>query len=538
MRLRWILAALATFVIAGGFAGCGVRKSDVEKGIETQTLRRGIGPELGHLDPHIATEIGHYNVLSALLEGLVAEDPVDLHPVPGVADSWDVSADGLEYTFHLRPEARWSNGDPVTAEDFVASWRRVLTPALGAENSEHLYIIRGAEAFHRGEADFSQVGLRIQDSNTLVVSLARPEPSFLQRLNHVAFLPVHTRSIAKLGRLDDRNTVWSTPEHFIGNGPFRLEAWHQGQEIVAARSETYWDRQAVRLQRIHFVFTSDRDAEERAYRAGQLHLTEALPVAKVEAWKRQAPAELRIDPYLGTEFYRLNVNLPFFRDPRVRLALNLAIDRPVLVEKILRGGQQPAHTFVPPGLSGYTLPPTLAYEPERARALLSEAGYPAGAGAPILEILYNTSESHRALAEAIQSMWKKELGLAVKLVNQERIATLAARRTGDFQVLRSVWIADHMDPLGFLDLWRTGAANNFTSWSDPRYDAALAEAAAAASAEKRHTAAQAAEQILLEAPPFVLLYHYTHVFLLHPSVKGWHPTLLDHHPYKAVYLEP
>ncbi|WP_404422030.1 peptide ABC transporter substrate-binding protein [Nibricoccus sp. IMCC34717] len=533
LRAAGLLLALALATLTGT-----ARETRAEQGVATQTLYFGIGPELPHLDPHLATEIGHYTVLAALLEGLVAEDPVDLHPVPGVAERWETTADATRWTFHLRANARWSNGEPVTAQDFADSWKRALAPQLAAEAVEPLYVLRNARAYHEGAVkEFSEVGIHVLDTRTLVLQLERPLADLPSHLNQCVFLPVHVRSIAAVGDPLSRQTPWARPGRFVGNGAFRLESWAGGQEIRASRSETYWDAGAVKLGAVHFTFFPDRDTEERAYRAGQLHITETLPPSRIEAWRRDRPAELRIDPYLGTEFYRLNLAHPLLGDARVRRALNLAIDRDVLVTRILRGGQQPAERFLPPGLGLPKPTAGVAYAPEEARRLLAEAGYPGGRGAPTLEILFNTSESHRALAEAVQAMWKKELGLNVRLVNQERIATLAARRTGNFQVMRSVWIADTTDPVSFIGIWRSGGPNNFTGFASARFDQALEAATREPSAEARLPSLLAAEQALLEELPLVVLYHYTHVFLVHPAVRGWHPTLLDRHPLKAVSLE-
>jgi oligopeptide transport system substrate-binding protein len=528
------LGVLLAFGAAIGFA----RETRAEQGISTQTLYFGIGPELPHLDPHLATEIGHYTVLAALLEGLVSEDPTDLHPVPGVAERWECNDDKTRWTFHLRADARWSNGEPVTAQDFADSWKRALSPELAAEAVEPLYVLRNAQAYREGTLkDFGEVGIHVLDTRTLVLTLERPLADLSSHLNQCVFLPVHVRSIAETGDPLSRQTPWARPGRFVGNGAFRLESWATGQELRVTKSETYWGAATVKLRAVHFTFFPDRDTEERAYRAGQLHITEALPPSRIEAWKRDRPAELRIDPYLGTEFYRLNLRHPLLADKRVRRALNLAIDRDILVKRILRGGQLPAARFLPPGLGVPKPATTVGYAPDEARRLLAEAGFPGGKGALLLEILFNTSESHRALAEAVQAMWKKELGLDVRLVNQERIATLAARRTGNFQVMRSVWIADTLDPVPFLGIWRGAGPNNFTGWASGSFDHALEAATRAVSTEGRHAQLFEAEQVLLEDLPLVVLYHYTHVFLVHPAVRGWHPTLLDRHPLRAISLE-
>jgi oligopeptide transport system substrate-binding protein len=532
-----LLPCLILMFLAFGFTACAPRETPIVSGTTTQTLHRGIGNDLADLDPHLATQAADYNVLSALLEGLVAEDPVDLHPVPGVAQSWTISPDGRTYTFHLRTDARWSNGASVTAGDFVDSWRRMLTPTLGADSANLLYIIQGAEAFHKSTAPWSAVGLAAPDARTFIVTLEHPAPHFLALLNHTAFFPVYLPAIEKSGSATDRGNPWARPGTFVGNGPFNLKTWRAGQVIIAEKSPTYWDVTNVRLNAIHFHAIESVDTEERAFRAGQLHLTETVPPGKIDSYRKSSPELLRIDPLLGTYFFRLNVNRPPLTDPRIRRALSLALDRTAIVEKILRGGQLPALRLVPPALLASPIDALPSAAPGAAAALLAEAGYPGGRGLPPLDLLFNTSEIHRTIAEAVQEMWRRELGLEVRLTNQELKSTLSARRAGDFQMLRSVWTADYADPTSFLSIFTTANGNNYTGWADSAYDAALFAAARTSELVARNALFNQAERILLDAAPIIPIFHYTHVFLLQPSVRGWNSTVLDHHPYKHVWLE-
>lgn len=519
-------------------AGCGRRESAVQRGNREQVLHRGLGYEVTDLDPQLATGIGEGSVFAALFEGLVSEDPHDLHPVPGVAERWEVSPDGLVYRFYLRADARWSNGQPVTAQDFVDSWRRILTPSLASESADLLDVLQGAEAFHRGVTkDFTTVGAVATGPRTLQVTLDHPTENFLARLTHWAWSPVYLPAIAAGGAVYERGNRWTRPGHLVGNGPFVLESWDSDRRIVVKKSATYWDAARVRLQAIDFYPTDNLEAEERAFRAGQLHLTDALPDGKVEAYRREAPQFLRIDPYLGTYYYAFNLKQPTLDDPRIRRALALAVDRSVIVEKILRGGQTPATSFTPPGLDGYVPAAALGTDIAESRRLLAEAGHPGGQGLPTFELLFNSSENHRLIAEAVQEMWRRELGVEVRLANQELKIVLASRQSGDFQIVRGSWIADTADPASFLDVWRSGNGNNYTGWSDPGYDAALFAAERTADPAARAALWQKAEARLLDAAPVIPIYHYTHVFLIQPSVQGWYPTLLDHHPYKYVWLD-
>jgi oligopeptide transport system substrate-binding protein len=532
LRLLGLFAAILLF------GACLKRETNVERGNREHILHRGIGVDPTDLDPHVATNLAEVDLVSALFEGLVVEDPVDLHPVPGVAARWDISPDQLTYTFHLRPDAKWSDGKPVTAQDFVESWRRVLTPSLGAENAGLLYVLQGAEAFHKGATkDFTSVGVKATDAQTLRVSLEHPTVYFLALITHAAWLPVPLPAVMAHGDAYARGVAWTRAGRLVGNGAFQLKSWTPNREIVVEKSPTYWDAAHVRLNRIHFYPIENLDAEERAFRSGQLHVTYTLPYGKVDAYRKNSPQFLRTDPYLTTYFFRLNVRQPPLNNERVRRALALSIDRTAIVEKILRGGQKPATAVTPPGLAGYTPPPGTPSDLAAARALLAEAGFPDGKGFPPLEMLYNTSTNHRLIAEAIQEMWRRNLGIEIRLINQEFKVVLSERRAGRFQILLSDWVGDYLDPTTFLDLWRSDNGNNHTGWTSREYDALLFSAARTVDPVTRAEQLQRAEALMLAAAPVIPLYYHTHVFLVQPSVKGWNPTLLDHHPYKHVWLE-
>jgi len=534
------LAGTALFLLGLAllFPACSRHETLTDRGDREQVLHRGIGHELADLDPQLATMASDYSVLSALFEGLLAEDPVDLHPVPGVAERWESSEDGTVHTFHLRASARWSDGRPLTAQDFIDSYRRILSPSLGADNASQLELIRGARAFHHGqERDFSKVGLEAPDPLTLRITLERPTPWFLAMLSQPAWYPVPLHTISAAGPADQRGNRWARPGSLVGNGPFVLREWSINHRIVVTRSETYWDRATVRLAAIHF-YPIETEAEERAFRAGQLHLTEALPPGRSLHYQTLKPSPLRIDPLLGTYFYRLNLRAAGLDDPRVRQALSLAVGRREICQGILAGIQTPANSFTPSGIPGYAPPAPAVDDPERARDLLAEAGHPGGRGLPALELLYNSSETHRLIAEAVQENWRRELGVHVRLSNMDNASVLAARRSANFQILRSSWTGDFVDAQNFLELWSSDSANNFTGWTDPAFDALLREAGGCRDASLRASLLGEAEERLLAAAPIIPIYHYAHAYLIRPSVKGWHPTLLDHHPYKHVWLEP
>jgi oligopeptide transport system substrate-binding protein len=537
--LRRLAFCLGALTLVFPFAGCTKRQTLVEACDRDQILLLGNGTEPQDLDPDIVTGQQEFHIMMALLEGLVSEDPVDLHPVPGVAESWDISPDRKVYTFHLRKDAKWSNGEPVTAQDFRESYKRILTPSLGAEYSYMHYVVKNAEAYNtNGITDFDQVGYKVLDDHTLQVTLNNPTPYFLSLLTHHSWYPVNMRVVAKYGDPYLRGNKWTRPGHFVGNGAFVLSKWRVNDVVEVRKSPTYWDRDRVRLNAIRFYSIESDDTEERAFRAGQLHVTLTLPLSKIDYYKKEHPDVLVIGPFLGTYFYRVNVTKPPLNDKRVRQALAMAIDRESIVKDVLKGGQLPAYNFVPPGTAGYTSHTQLHENIAEAKRLLAEAGFPDGKGLPPIEILYNTLEAHRTIAEAIQQMWRTKLNVDARLVNQEWKVYLDAQRSLNYQVCRAAWIGDYVDPNSFLDMWQTGGGNNETGWSNPEYDRLIVQAAATVDPQERLEVFQKAEAILLDEMPEIPVYFYTRVCLQRPEVKGWYPTLLDNHPYKYVYLEP
>ncbi len=529
-------ASLCLFAALG--SSCSKRETPVQIGNRTGTLHLGIGSDPSDLDPHLVTGVGEAKVLHSLFEPLVSFDLKTLKPVPALAESWDVSADGLTYTFRLRANARWSNGEPITAEDCVDSWKRILTPTLGADYAYMLYLVRGAEAFNKGKADFSAVGLAAPDARTLVVQLTAPAPYFLQVLLNSPWRPVNVRAIAAVGDAHRRGTAWTTPQHIVTSGPFHLKEWTSHQRLVVERSPTYWDREHVKLNSIVFYPTDSVDAEERAFRAGQLHITYSLSLSKIAGYRQSLPDSLRIDPYLCTYFFRANTRKPPLDNPLVRRALALAIDRTLIVEKVLRGGQRPAPSLVPPETPDYPVPALASRDIETAKKLLADAGYPGGQGFPTLEITYDNSEIHRLVVEAIQEMWRRDLGIQVAIVNQEKKVAFANRRTGNYQLLYGDWVGDYLDATTFLDLWRSDAGNNHTGWVNHDYDALMDRAATTADVAARGQLLQQAELLMLEQSPCIPVYFNTHVYLCAPSVKGWLPNPMDHMDYRHVSLAP
>jgi oligopeptide transport system substrate-binding protein len=523
---------LALLAMAALAAGCSPQSTESAGRI----LHLGIGTEVQDLDPQVVTGVPENKVINALFEGLVNEGPGATEVAPGVAERWTHSEDGLIWTFHLRADARWSNGDPVTAGDFVRSYQRLLTPSLAAEYAYKFYHVVGAEAYHRGElTDFSQVGFQAPDELTLRITLRHRTPFLLEALKHYAWFPVHLPTVEKFGGLERKGSRWTRVGNLVGNGPFILREWRPNQKIVVTRSPTYWDHATVRLDGIHFYPIESIETEERMFRTGQLHKTNELPIAKIDTYRRQFPEAYREDPYQGVYFYRFNTTRPPLNDVRVRRALALAIDRELLTAQVARGGQTPAYNYTPASprfASGVRLTGDIA----EARRLLAAAGYPGGRGFPGIELLYNTSENHRAIAEAIQQMWRRHLGVEIGLRNKEWKVYLDAQDQLDFDIARAGWIADYPDPHTFLDMWVTGGGNNDTGWSHPEYDRLLRAAMETRNDADRHAIYQQLEEILMTELPVMPIYFYTRVYALSPRVRHWVANPLDNRAWKYIDL--
>ena len=534
-------ATAGALLLASLSTGCVRPGGRVVYGNRHQILYWGNGTEPADLDPQTVIGEPESHIFNALFEGLVSQDPKDLHPIPGVAASWDISPDGKVYTFHLRHDARWSNGDPVTARDFVESERRILLPALAAQYAPARFTdveIVNAREFNEGKIqDFGQVGVRAADDFTLVITLKEPAAYFLGMLNHESWYPVHLPTILKFGRIDEPSTAWTHPGNHVGNGPFRLKAWRTQQEVVVEKNPFYWDAKHVRLSEIHYYPTENTDVEERDFRAGQLHITEEVPQAKIGFYQRDHPQFLRISPWFGCYFYRFNVTRPVLNDRRVRRALAMAIDRDGIVKNVARGGQQPAHTFTPAGPAGYTCSGGIPTDYEGARRLLAEAGFPGGQGLPPVDLLINTSQNHQAIAEVIQETWKRELHIDARIVNEEFKVYLDSMYTLNYTTSRAGWIGDYLDPYTFLGLMVTGNGNNDTGFSNPEYDRLIALSRQTADPAGRRALLQQAETLLLAEAPVAPIYFYTRVYLKQPSVKGWYDNFLDRHMPKFIYLD-
>ena len=531
---RYLVTAAALILLSA----CGKLATNVDTGTANQILHLGNGSEPSGLDPHLITDVGASRIVSELLEGLVGLHPKTLTPEPAAASSWRVSEDLKTYTFYLNPKGRWSNGDKVVAQNFVYSWQRLLMPDLAAEYSYQLFVVKGAEEYSQGLIkDFNEVGVAAIDVLTLQVQLNAPTPYFLTLLSHPSTFPIHQQTIEKFGDIDDPGSLWTRAGNYVGNGPFVLSEWALNRIIRIKKSDTYWDSDTVKLNEVRFYPIDSLTTEERMFRAKTLHMTESMPIEKIDIYSKKNSSELRLSPYFGTYFYRVNTLKPPLDDKRVRQALAMTVDREKIVTAVTKGGQIPAYSFTPPDTEGFTARAKIPFDIARAQQLLADAGYPGGEGLGPIEILYNTLEDHKKIAIAIQQMWKKALGIEVTLYNQDWKSSLITINNFDYQLGRSSWIGDYPDPNTFLDTMTTGNGNNRTGFSNKEYDTLIRRAANTMDQQQRFEYFQQAEQILAVEVPIIPIYTYTRNYLRSNDVKGWHDNVLGHHPLKHVYLE-
>lgn len=513
-------------------------KTKVDQAIEDKILIKSMCPEPTELDPQLATGLPEKTVLLALFEGPLNLDPKDCSPCPGLAHSWDVSPSGTYYTLHLRPEAKWSDGTPLTAEDFVFSAKRMLSPRLASGLSSFFHPLKNAKAYQAGTVvDFNEVGVHALDAHTLELELECPLPYFLQYLASSAWYPVPKHAILAHGPADDRHNTWTHPAHFISNGPFCLKSWDIHQALIVAKNPLYWDSPNVALNAIHFLAINDLMSEERAFRSGHIHLTEALPLGKYKALKKKKAPELFEAPALGTYCYAFNTQKKPFDDKRVRLAFSLALNRNLLVDSVVGGGRAPAYAFTPPHTGGYTPEAKIEENLTKAKALLSEAGYPEGKGFPKVRLLINSSDNHRQIAEVLQAVWLKELGIKIELVIEEWKVFLHSRKNYDFEIVRANWMGDYLDPHAFLEVYLSDGPNNWSRWRCEAYDKLVSASNHKQNTLERYALLQEAETLLLEELPLLLIYHFNTLNLLDTRVKGWYPNILNLHPYTQIYFE-
>lgn len=493
-----------------------------------QILRRGNGAEPETLDPHRAEGVTSSNVLRDLFEGLIAEAP-DGALIPGAAESWTMSDDGRVYTFKLRANGRWSNGDPVTAEDFVFGLRRSADPATLSEYSAILYPIENAEAVVQGTLPPEQLGVKAIDAHTLELRLHSPTPYLLGLLTHSSTYPVHRASIEKYG------TLFARPGNLVSNGAYSLKAWVVQSYIELARNPYYWDNAATTIDQVWYYPVENAESELNRYRANEFDMTETVPNRQIPWLRKNLPTELHIAPYLGSYVYGFNTTQPPFKDNiPLRKALAMALDRDVLVNKITGAGEIPAYGWVPPVTGYHSQQPAWASwtQEERnaeARRQYALAGY--SAAHPLkVQLLYNTEINHRRLAVAMAAMWRDVLGVETDILSQEWQVFLQTRRTRiDTRVFRYGWIGDYDDPYTFAEILQSQHGLNDMGYDNPRYDALLAQASREADANLRMALLEEAERVMLDDMPILPIYFYVSKQMVKPWVAGFEGNIMDRH---------
>jgi oligopeptide transport system substrate-binding protein len=537
MRLSFFAILSASLALAATDVSA-KHETPVEQGLRTHTLLLGNGAEPRDLDPHVVIAYTDYNILLALFEGLTVLDEATSRPLPGMAERWDISDDGLVYTFHLRTEAKWSNGDPVTAADFVFSMERILSPEMASEYAYMLAPIKGAEDYTAGKSKtFSDVGVKALDAHTLQLTLTRPTPYLLALAAHQSWFPVSRATILKFGTAHQRGTAWTRPENIVTNGPFTLETWAPDERIVVKKNPQYYAAASNHLEQVIFFPIGDPSVEERNFRTGQLHVTYSLPVNRVATYRPETPSPLRVEALLETNYFRFNVTKPPFDDPRVRRALSLAIDRAMLVRSVLQDTRLPAYSLVPPDTAGYNSTGRAETDFVAARKLLAEAGFPEGRGFPKVEIQFSPPVIEPKVVEAIQEMWRRELGIDVSLAQLEYRVQIDNQHLLAYQISVSRWIGDYNDPSTFTDLLTSQSGNNDTGWKNPAYDKLVDSAGRERIEAKRYALLQQAEKLMLAEAPIAPIFFGTRTYLIRPEVKGWMPTLLGLHRYQTISLE-
>jgi oligopeptide transport system substrate-binding protein len=535
LTILFTLLAATTMLLSCGGGSQTADKADfiINNGTEPQSL-----------DPSLIQGVPEHRIFMALFEGLVIYDPITSRALPGVAESWTVSPDGTTLTFKLRNTAKWSNGDPVVAQDFVDGWLRTLDPATGSQYAYMVgMIVKGANEFNSFAADKKKsdadnkaaedalraaVAVKAVDDHTLEVGLVGPAPYAIDMMAHYSFAPLPMKVIAKYG------DKWTKPENFVGNGPYSLKEWKPQQYIFVVKNAKYWDAKNVKLRSIKFLPIEDLKTAYNMFKNGEVDWDTNPPNDLLDEIKLRK--DYQVSPQVSTYYYIFNVTKKPLNDVRVRKALAMSFDKQALVDKILKGGQVIADSIVPP-MAGYTPAKGNAYNLDEAKKLLAAAGYPNGKGFPKLTILYNTNDNHKKIAEFIQDQWKQNLGIEVALQNQEWKTFLDTRSSShDFQIARAGWVGDYLDPDTFLNMFTKGSGNNDGLYDNPKYDELVKKAGTMPDgADRFATLAQAEDIFLTQDQGIAPFYFYVAQNLVDTSKwAGWSANPLDVHEWKFI----
>jgi oligopeptide transport system substrate-binding protein len=513
-----------------------------EESSSPKVLRLNNGSEPGSLHPALAQGTHDSWILEHTFEGLTKKNAEgDIQP--GMAKEWNTE-DGVTWTFTLKDDVYWSNGDPVTAEDFEYAWKHVLNPATAAQYSYQLYYLKGAEAYNSAEegADLAaleaEVGVKAVDSKTLEVTLAQPTPYFIDLTSFYTYYPVNKK-------VQEANKDWALEaETHVSNGPFYLADWKHKESIAIKKNDKYYEKDMIKLDEVQFVIIEDENTAWQMYQADELDLVYPLPQDVQGQLMASDDAEFHIGPDLAVYYFNINNTEKPFNNPKIRRALSLAIDRQTIVEHVAQGGQTPAYSIVPPGIpdvSGdYQENTGKLFEEnvEEAKKLLAEGLEEEGLDKlPSFVYLYNTSEGHKAIAEAVQEMWRKNLGVETTLENVEFQVKLDSEQAGDYTVSRAGWVGDYVDPMTFLDLWVSDGPYNDARFKNSEYDKLISTAKSTLDQAERMEAMHAAEKILMDEMPIIPIYFYTKPYVLKPSVTGIYDPINSYPQFKYADLK-
>lgn len=498
---------------------------------DTTTLHYDNGAEPEYLDPIMAHDNKSRNLAINLFEGLLTYHPRTLEPLPGVAERWEKSADGITYTFYLRKDAQWTDGKPVIGEDFVYAWQRAVNPKTASRSASHLYPVKNAQAINQGKiTDLSQLGIRAE-GNKVIVTLESPFPPF------PLLVPDHTLMPLRKDVVEKHGEQWTRVENIVSNGPFTLAEWVPHKHIVLKKNPQYWDAGRVRLEKVVMTPTEDHATAAKLFKAGQIDFMEQIPINSVDDFKT-VPGYANSEQF-AVYYYWLNCKHPILKDARVRQALSLAIDRDVLVNRYMKGLKHPADKgLVPPGVQGYSYKGRIEFNPEKARKLLAEAGYPDPSNVPTLQILYNTNDDHRLVAEVIQQMLRTNLGITTTIQNMEWKVFLKELQKHKFEIGRMGAIGEYVYPNVMLEAFVSGAESNYGSYSNPKFDALWNQSQKTADPKQRLALYSQMEDLIGEDVPVIPLYYYKMTTLTHPRVRGLYTNIFLTPPFKWVWLTP
>ncbi|WP_425058958.1 Oligopeptide-binding protein OppA [Sporomusa carbonis] len=528
-RKKFLAVMLLLTMLVTLAAGCS------KSGGNNQVFRYALEAEPATLDPAKSTAIPESLVELQIFEGLTRLDAKD-QPAPGVAEKWEVSPDGMKYVFYLRSNAKWSNGDPVTAQDFEFAWKQVLNPEFASENAYMLFPIKNAQAYNQKKLTADQVGVKAVNDHTLEVTLETPTAYFLSLTAFHAFYPVHQKTVTA------NPDTWATDvKTLIGNGPFKITNWVHSGKIEFAKNDQYWDAAQVKLVKMEWPISDSQTTRLALVENNQADMMVEPPV--VEHDRLTQAGLLKISPYLGVYYYVFNTQKAPFDNVQLRKAFALAINREALVKNVIKGGKQPAYAWVAPGLVNPATGKDFREEGGNyvkedvalAKKLLAEAGYPDGQGLPPVTLLYNTSELHKSIAEAIQEMWKQNLGVSVNLTNQESKVFLESRSQGAFQIARASWVGDYADPMTFMDVFKD--PGNDAKYSNPAYNRLVEQAQSTIDQKVRMQAMHDAEKILFDDAVIIPIYYTTQPYIAKPYVKGYFWSVLGLADFKTAFIE-